>query len=185
MSILNPVVPTCPTGCTSTLPTVSFSDCAPELGFGEIQSIFIGGSTVDPFNNPATPWTSLAAWTTAIGTTLVELVVSADLPAAAADELVISKGRKVYTPASHTINFDIDDVTASNYEFGRMTSCNSKYRIWFATPEYMFGGNDGILVNINVRPVIERGIKSLNKLMGTITWEAQFSPERAPSVFAV
>jgi hypothetical protein len=52
------------------------------------------------------------------------------------------------------------------------------------TPSYMYGGNDGVLAVLNLRPVIERGVKSLNKLSGTITWEAQFSPEREVSVYA-
>ena len=66
----------------------------------------------------------------------------------------------------------------------RTTACNMQFRIWYMTPDYMFGGQDGILAIFTLRPVIERGVKSLNKLSGRITWEDQFSAERAVSVYA-
>ena len=181
------VIPTCPTGCSSILPIVSFDICDPKVGFGEIETIMMSSGDADPF----TDWTNLAEWTARVDNTDIvdtnkirKFDVVADLPAAAADEIIISKGRKVYSPATHTINVDIDDITAENYEFARTTSCNVQFRVWFFTKSYMFGGNDGILANVTLRPVIERGQKSINKLSGTITWEAQFSPERADSVYA-
>ena len=184
-SILN-VNPTCPEGCESTLPDTSFNLCSPEVSFGEITDIFIGNADADPF----TDWESLAQWTAALArdhaaaNAIRQFMVSADLPAAVADEVVISKGRKVYSPATHTINVDVDDLSIENYEFARTTSCNLQMRIWFMTPEHQYGGPEGILAMVNLRPVIERGIKSLNKLSGTITWDAKFSAERADSVYA-
>jgi hypothetical protein len=186
MSILAAVVPTCPADCGSVLPDTLFNACNPSVGFGEIQSIFIGIATADPFDD----WTDLAQWEAALAlattetNALRELVVSGDLPLPAADEIVISKGRKVYSPATRTINFDIDDISAENYEFARTTSCNIQFRIWFMTPSWMYGGNDGVLAMVHFEPVIERGIKSLNKFTGTVTWDAQFPPERAASVYA-
>lgn len=182
MSTINP---TCPTGCSSILPTVSFDLCNPNISFGEIERVFIAMADATPF----TDWTNLSEWTAALALTvepdaLREFYVVADLPAAAADEIIISLGRKIYSPATHTINVDIDDLSAENYEFARTTSCNLQFRVWFMTPSYMYGGNDGVLAVLNLRPVIERGVKSLNKLSGTITWEAQFSPEREVSVYA-
>lgn len=184
MSIVNP---SCPTGCSSILPVVNFDLCDPNVSFGEIETIYMGAGDAAAF----TDWTDLSEWTARIDNLdtvdpdkLREFHVMADLPAATADEIVISKGRKVYSPATHTINVDIDDLTQENYEFARTTSCNVQFRVWFFTKSYMYGGNDGILANVTLRPVIERGQKSINKLSGTITWEAQFSPERAESVFA-
>lgn len=184
---MSEIVPTCPTGCSSLLPIVSFDDCAPKISFGEIHTIYLASGEADPF----TDWTDLAEWTARISNTDVadenkirQLTVMADLPAATADEIIISKGRKIYSPATHVINVDIDDLSAENYEFARTTSCNVSMRMWFANDSYMYGGNDGQLVNVNLRPVIERGVKSINKLTGTISWENQFSPEREDSVFA-
>ena len=184
MSIINP---TCPTGCSDFLPVVDFDLCDPKVSFGEIEQIMVASGAAAPF----TDWEDLSEWTARISETDVadidtirQMYVIADLPAATADEIIISKGRKVYSPATHVINVDIDDLSDENYEFARATSCNTQMRVWFFTKSHMYGGNDGILANVNLRPVIERGQKSINKLSGMITWEAQFSPERADSVFA-
>lgn len=184
MSVNNP---TCPTGCSSILPIVNFDLCDPKVSFGEIEMVMMAAGDADSF----TDWTDLSEWTARIDGTDIsdpnkirQMYVIADLPAAAADEIVISKGRKVYSPATHTINVDIDDLSDENYEFARTTSCNVQFKVWFFTKSHQYGGNDGILANVNLRTVIERGQKSINKLMGTITWEDQFSPERADSVFA-
>jgi hypothetical protein len=181
------LTPTCPTGCSFTLPAVDFSICDPDIFFGEIEHIYIGAGDATPF----TDWTDLAEWVARVDDTTLNDVdllrdfhVLADLPAAAADEIVISLGRKIYSPATHTINVDIDEISDLNYEFGRMTSCNTQYRIWFATESHMYGGNDGILASVNLRPVIERGQKSINKLTGQVVWEQQFSPERTDNPYA-
>jgi len=185
MSSINPV---CPTGCSSILPDVSFDLCNPNVSWGEIQRIFVGMADANPFGAGA--WTDLSLWTAALALATSEtnairqLYVSADLPAATADETVISLGRKIYSPATHTINVDVDDLSQENYDFMRTLGCNLQFRVWFMTEDYMYGGQDGILAIFTMRPVIERGIKSLNKLSGTITWEDQFSPERAVSVYA-
>jgi len=183
MSIINP---TCPTGCSTVLPSVDFDLCDPAIYFGEITHLYIAAGDAAAFTDVE----DLAEWTARLSEDSVdpdairEFNVIADLPAATADEIVISLGRKVYSPATHIINVDIDEVSDLNYEFARMTSCNTQYRIWFGTPNHVYGGTDGILASLNLRPVIERGIKSVNKLMGTAQWDAKFSPERHDSPFA-
>lgn len=184
MSVINP---TCPDNCGALVPVVDFDICAPEIYFGEIQHIYVASGEADPFTDveDLSEWTArLADTATSAEESISDLHVVADLPAAAADEIIISLGRKINSPASHTINVDIDDVSAANYEFARTTSCNSLYRVWFATESHIYGGTDGILANVNLRPVIERGQKTINKLMGAVTWEAQFSPERHTNPFA-
>ena len=182
MSIVNPL---CPTGCNSILPQAASDLCDPKVLFGEIEKIYISSGDSAAFSD----WTDIDEWTARIDNSdtvdinkIREFHVVADLPQATADELTISLGRKVFTPATHTINFDIDDISAENYEFGRTTSCNVLFRVWFATKSKLFGGNDGILANVNIRPVIERGIKSINKLVGTVSWEYQFSPESTDNI---
>ena len=53
-----------------------------------------------------------------------------------------------------------------------------------STPEHIYGGTDGILAMVNLRPQIERGAQSVNKLVGTITWSAKFSAERNINPYA-
>jgi len=185
MSTINPI---CPQGCSSILPEISFDLCNPNVTFGEIQRIFIGMADATPFASGN--WTDPTLWEDALSrgaleqNALRQLYVSADLPFASADESVISLGRKIYSSASHVINVDIDDLSQENYDFARSLSCNLQFRVWFFTNDYMFGGQDGLLVMFNLRPIIERGIKSLNKLTGTITWEDKFSAERDISIYS-
>jgi len=166
---------------------VNFDLCDPQVSFGEIEIIMLAAGDAANF----TDWTDLAEWTARIDNADVadpdkirQMYVVADLPAATADEIIISKGRKVYSPATHVINVEIDDLSDENYEFARTSSCNVTFKVWFFTKSHMYGGNDGVLANVTLRPVIERGQKSINKISGTISWESQFSPERADSVFA-
>jgi len=183
MSIINP---TCPTGCSTVLPSVDFDICDPAIFFGEIEHLYIASGDATPFTDVE----DLAEWVARVSETSVDpdsirdFHVMADLPAAAADEIIISLGRKIYSPATHTINVDIDEVSQLNYEFARMTACNTQFRVWFATESHIYGGNDGILATVNLRPVIERGQKSVNKLMGTVVWDAQFSAERHDNPYA-
>ena len=154
MSVRNP---DCPTGCNSILPQASSDLCNPTIVFGEIEKIYIAAGDVDPF----TDWTDVTEWEARLSDIDVvdqnkirTLVVIGDHAAAQSDEITISLGRKVHTPATYTINFDIDDISDLNYEFSRTTSCNTQYRIWFANKQRMFGGNDGILASVSIRPVI-------------------------------
>ena len=86
MSTINP---SCPTGCASILPDVSFDLCNPNVTFGEIQRIFVGMADAAPFASGS--WEDLSLWTAALAlatnqpNAIRQLYVSADLPAASAD----------------------------------------------------------------------------------------------------
>ena len=183
MSLINP---TCPDGCSFILPSLGFDPCTPEVYFGEITHLYIAAGDAAPFTDVE----DLAEWTARLNDNSVDpdairtMFVSADLPAASAEEIVISLNRKVYSPADHVINVDVDDISQETYEFARSTSCNVAYRLWYATPSHIYGGQDGILAMINLRPQIERGYKSVNKLVGTVSWSSKFSAERNVSPFA-
>src|SRR5690606_24691815 len=114
-----------------------------------------------------TDFTDPGEWTEAIDNTsstigsVRELTVSADLPAAESDVVEISNRRKVHTPSTFTINVTIDDVSEANYELMLWTECNTRVKVWFATKDHLYGGNAGIEANIMLRPIIERGAKSM------------------------
>lgn len=178
MSVLDP---TCPTGCSDFLPVVDFDACAPKVSFGEIKRIYVASLDAEVFAD----WTSAGEWTTRIDNTDVadidkvrELTVSADMPAGAADTIEISDKRKVMTPSTFTINLDIDDNSDDNYEFMRWTECNQTVRMWYATEDFLYGGEGGVTATISLKEVIQRGTKSIIKLVGTATWENKYSPER-------
>lgn len=173
--------PTCPTGCDSFLIDVDFDYCDPSIEFGEIDHIYVMAQS----GSDLADWESLTVWNarkaldpTSDTDAIIDLTVMGDLPVAETDEIEISDGRKIQSPSTFTVNFDIDDVSEDNYDFMRWLECNTVFKIWFAANEVLFGGNDGIEVNLTAKYQIERGQKSIQKIVGTAKWEGKFSPER-------
>lgn len=176
MSIeINPI---CPTGCTDELPDFNFSECAPQVYFGEIEKIYLAPADETPF----TDWSDASEWITKIDNTsdgkIRELTVAADLPAAEYDVIDISARRKVMSTSTFTINLTIDDLSDENYEAMRWTECNPTVKMWFADKNHLYGGNVGLTANIMLKEVIERGSKAMKTIQGVITWESKHSPER-------
>jgi hypothetical protein len=176
----------CPTGCDSILPKVDFNYCDPDVKFGEIEKVYIAAKYADPF----TDWNNAAEWLLKIDNTLADLDkiraldVIADMAEPESEETVISLGRTVNSPKTFTLNVEIDDVSDDNYEFMRTTECNTKFKCWFATKEVMFGGNNGMECSVKLSYSIERGQKSLNKIVGTVKFDSKNSPERITNPLA-
>ena len=184
MSVNNP---TCPTDCTSFLADVDFDYCNPDVQFGEIDHLYIMSQAGDNLAD----WTSLSVWTARMAllpssdtNAIVDLSVIGDYPMAETEEITISLGRKIQTPATHTINFEIDDVSDDNYELMRWLECNFLIKFWFAANEVLFGGHTGIEATLKAKYQIERGQKSLQKIVGVVSWESKFSPERTTNPMA-
>jgi len=184
MSLNNP---TCPTGCDSFLVDVDFNYCDPDVQFGEIDHIYLkardGSDLLD--------WESLAIWNarfaldpTSDNDAVIDLTVMADSPPAETEEIEISDGRKIHSPSTFVINFDIDDVSDDNYELMRWLECNLVVDMWYSANEVIFGGNPGIEVTLTAKYQIERGQKSLQKIVGTAKWESKFSPPRTSNPMA-
>ena len=184
MSVNNP---TCPAACDSFLEEVDFDFCNPDLYFGEVDHLYVMAQAGANLAN----WELLAVWNarlaldaTADVDGILDLHVIGDYPPAEAEDIVISLNRTITTPATHIINFEIDDVSDDNYEFMRWLECNTLMKLWFSANELIFGGNTGIEVMIKAKYQIERGSKSLQKIIGTVTWESKFSPERTTNPMA-
>jgi hypothetical protein len=177
--------PTCSGSCDADLPPTNFSTCSPVVPFSEIQRIFMAKSSAEAF----TDWTQASEWTTRISQTSVSgddyirvLTVIADKPQAASVVREISNGRRIVVGKDHTINFTIDDVSDENYEFMRALECGGQFRIWYETAGgYMYGGNEGQLINIDAGDVLNRGREETETIAGTMTWRAKFHPERVAS----
>lgn len=175
----------CPTGCDNfQVPVVDYDDCNPEVSFGEIEKIYIASMEADDLTNvwDVSEWASrIDNEVTGDDDAIRELTVSADLPAGEFDIVEISNRRKVTSPNTFTLAVTIDDNSDLNYEFMRWTECNPKVKMWYATQDHLYGGNEGIRVDIMLKEVIERGNKALKTLQGTISWEDKFSPQRIPN----
>ena len=177
------LTPTCPTNCNSLLPSDHYDFCKPTLNFGEIEMIYLAPGNAECFTDWALPTEWLARISdTAVGINYIRrFAVIGDQPAASNEEIPISLGRKVFTPKTFTLNLDIDDTDDLNYAFFRTLECNEVVKLWYKAGNELFGGNCGLDVSINANYTIERGRKTLHKIIFTVTWEDDFSPERVTS----
>jgi len=184
MSITNQI--TCPSSCGSFLPVVTSDYCDPQIEFGEISKVFVMGYDGSDLAN----WELLSDWTSRLSQDDVAdidkirtLTVSGDQPLPEKETLEISDNRKVSTPSTFTLNIDIDDVTDEIYEFFRTMECNTRVKIWYTAGNFIFGGNEGIIADIDLSYMIERGQKVPQKITGTIKWDAAHSPARGANPF--
>jgi len=178
MSIYNP---TCPDSCSDSVPAVLFDYCAPDVNYGQIDKLYVAAYNAASFAD----WTSLSEWLSRIDNTSVdidairELSVMGSKPAPTRDAIEISGDRKIYSPATHTIDVKVDETNEENYEFLRTLECNSYYKIWYAAGKYLYGGYDGIIVDsFFLDDLIPENSKELNIFQGVAEWENQFHPER-------
>lgn len=178
-------VPTCSASCDAALPVVGFSDCAPNVVYSEIRRVFLAKATAAAFTNvsDASEWIDRLSQTNIVGDDYIRpLTVIGDKPAAASVIKDISNGRKSVVGKDHTLNFTIDDMSNENYEFMRALECGGQFKMWYETEGgYMYGGNEGILVNIDANVINNRGREEIETIAGVITWRAKFSPERVVS----
>lgn len=172
--------PICPEGCSSLMPDFNFSDCAPNIIFGEIEKIYVASLDADPFTDysDASEWVARIVNTNGTEESVREITVAADLPMPTYDEIEISNRRKVMSTKTFELAVTIDDNTEENYEAARWTQCNPTVRLWFADQTHLYGGNEGIRANVMLAEVIQRGSKAIKTIQGKFTWDAKFSPER-------
>jgi len=177
----------CPTDCSAALPAVSFDKCNPEINASEIIAVYISKGNSAPLTNFA----QAAEWTNRMGTPtdpddkIIELIVSAEKPAPEKQERDISNFRKVVINKTHTINVEIDETNQTNYDFVRNLECGGQYRVWYKTASgHMHGGNEGCgnaKANVFLDVVHARGESEITKIVGSITWKAKNTEERAVS----
>jgi len=170
----------CPTDCENYLAPVDFSLCDPDVDFGEIERIYVTARGAG-----LTDWTDAAEWAARLdndteddNTKIRTLFVRGDQPPAESNEVEISLCRIVYSEKDFTLNLDIDETSVINNDFMRYIECNDLYTIWYQAGKYLYGGTDGIDVNIGLNNNIPRGCNELNLITGTVKWQAKHSPEK-------
>lgn len=173
----------CEEGCETVLPEVSFDLCNPDVHFGQISDVFITN-----IGNPLTDETDPLEWAARLAldqsnpAKIIQLQGIGDKPAAEANVIEISKGRKVSGNKNHTVNFRIDEVSDKNYEMMRKFECNKSVLAWYKTYEgKLYGGRFGVHsagVSIAFNHVIPENAAELETLPGTLTWKSKFHPCR-------
>ena len=128
-------------------------------------------------------WTSASEWNTRLALTteahaVRQLTIVGDKPAAESSEKKISHDRTIAGRKSHTINIEIDETNTINYDAMRTMECGKQYLMWYADEKYMYGGNGGIKVSINLNHVIDKDSGNIQYLSGTAKWSDQQHPDR-------
>jgi len=179
-------IPSCPTDCTSVLPSNEYNYCTPAIATGEIERAYLASADAECF----TDWTSITEWTARISETSTDpdtirrFRVVGELPEGTGDEVLISLGQKYFTEKTFVVNIETEDVSDTNYTFMRWLECQQTIKLWFEAGGKLFGGNCGLDVNVKPNYKIEKGRKTLHKIMMVFTWDSKFSPERTDSPFA-
>ena len=194
MSEVKYTLETCPANCASAdFPAVNFSDCTDAFVSEESEITDIWLSPEDDANAgepkyKPTDWTSKSAWETATnqsGAGIKHLTVIGDKPLPETASRTVSKGRVIPGLGTHTVNFDIDDVTPENYTLMRRAQCGGRWVMWYATKRFIYGGAKGFSANVvNAGEVLQRG-DNYTVLSFIMNWKAQQSPPRAANPYYV
>lgn len=185
--------PICATDCSTTLPVVSFDNCNPSINESEINKIFLALPTASPFTllTDATEWANRLSQTAIVPagglaeeppiapTDLIrELTVIADKPAPSSIVRDISNGRKKVTGKNHVINATVDETNDQNHEFLRGLECGGSFKLWYLTKGgKLFGGVEGITVDIDGNMILNRGDGEIETQSLVITWKSKFTEE--------
>lgn len=178
----------CPENCDElNLPSVNFDDCSPENNESEIEWLAIAKSDAADFEDieDATEWTARIAQTAADpapdpDNTIRMIRVIGDKPAPEIQTRLVSGGRNLQTGKTHTLNVEVDETNAVNYEFARTTACNATYKLWYITRAgLVYGGICGLKAQLVLNLIQNRGDGEIEKYIGTVTWKDKIDPPRA------
>jgi hypothetical protein len=189
MSIIS--LPDCPTDCTGILESVSFSECAPEVHFGEIAKLYLWvDSATPPFASQA-DYDSAAHWATHLNPDGVavddirEFIVIGEQPEPEQTETPISGDRTVTGYKKFTLNLEIDETNETNYNFLLASECNGQYKANYETADgILYGGYLGLDVSIKMNQVIPKERSGVVKIMTKVTWSSKNHPFRQISPVA-
>ena len=180
MSVL--VYPDCPTDCASSLPIVSFNDCAPELKYAEIEQIFIARADADEFSDI----NDLNEWNTRLGSDnsdkdhINALTVKAEFPEPEVNEIEGTADRRYIGIRRYSINGIIDENNDANYLAMLEMQCNIKFRMWFKFADgSLYGGNEGLLATFAINEVASDNRQELRVFNFSAKWTAKRAPLRS------
>lgn len=185
--------PTCPEDCGDfVMPDVVSEDCIDTIvsELSEIKELFI--ATVDPADKTKplggpTDWTLKSAWESVIANTgaakVRRLFGIGDVAEPEKTTRTFHDNKTKVTSRKYTLTFDILSLHQTNYDAMRTLQCGGTLRIWFMDRgNFLYGGQDGIPVNINdAESIFERGADSYKKIVLKLDYTALCSPERTPS----
>lgn len=168
------------------IPSVEFNDCNPEINESEIEWIAETNADADDFTDieDVDEWTARINQTAPVSgpdNTIRMIRVTGDKPAPEDTEITISGRRTISSSTTHTVNLDIDETNATNYEWNRKTQCIKKVKAWYITVGgKVYGGTCGLKdAQIRTRLIQNRGEGEIERYTGTLTWKDKLDPPRA------
>ncbi len=172
-------LPTCPTDCTGQIPSVLFSDCAPEFHSGQIRYLYFAradaADLTDVTNLPE--WLSRLSLDGTDADVIRRCTVIGEKPVPEKSELKVSDGRFYYMNKTHSVNFEIDETNETNYGLLLWLECNIRLKFWYETfGGKLYGGNTGELVSVTLDDQIPREATDIEKYIGTAKWEKKTHP---------
>jgi len=174
-----------PVGCGAiTLPAVTNPQCPADYAAyeGEITDILM--STVAKVDGvwtasfPPDNYLYDGDWDAAVTAGAKRLVVIGDKPLSETKVLSLGKRWRKIKDRVHTLNLDITDMSALNYEFVRTLQRDKKVAInWKSIDGWNAGGDDMVIVDVDTAGIIwPRGEGGLMAGQLVLTWSNKYDP---------
>lgn len=194
--------PTCAATCSAeTLLAVGETDCPSDLSLelSEINELFLDtkSATAGQPTNPIAP--DPAAYT-AWGDNEAELLTwyglkdnsvadkvrfyygRGEKPEPNETTLTLRKNKTVSIGTRHSLVYTVDIIDQTTYQALRqLQSCKGQFHAWFSTDSYVYGGDNGIIVDVEKVVFPKTGGRGENaKCIITLSWSAKADPIRDP-----
>ena len=191
--------PTCATECSDNLlNAVGDTDCPNEasLELSEINELFLDEKSA-VFGIPKNPVATYTAWGDN-ATDLVDWYGDVDNTVASKLRLYYGVGEKPEPNEStitlhkgktaqagkprHTLSFTINLIDQTTYQaLLKLQACKGQYHAWFGTDSYIYGGDNGIIVDVEKVTFPKTGGRGDNaKSVIVLSWSASADPIRDP-----
>ena len=190
--------PTCAASCSAeTLASVGDTDCisGDSLELSEINELFLDTKSAifgTPTNPVAsyTPWTDnesdLLTWFAAKHNTTASKVRyfygRGEKPEPTETTITLRKNKVYSLGTRHTLVYTVDVIDQTTYQaLLKLQACKGQFHAWFSTDTFFYGGDNGIIVDIEKVVFPKTGGRGENaKCIITLSWSAKSDPVRDP-----
>jgi len=193
--------PSCAASCSAeTLNAVGSTDCAnlSNLELAEINEIYLSEPSATPLQatNRITTYTAWGSNAAAISTWkglenndaaggLRVIYGRGEKPEPEETTLTLRKGKQVTLGTRHRLVYTIDVIDNKTYQFlMKLQACKGTYHVWYCTDTYLYGGQDGIVADIEKVTLDYSGGRGENvKARITLSWSAKADAVRDPKTW--
>lgn len=188
--------PTCAASCSAeTLAAVGDTDCISDLSLelSEINELFLDtkSATFGTPTNPVgtyTPWTdnetALLTWFAARSNSTAAKVRlfygRGEKPEPTETTVTLRKNKTHSLGTRHTLVYTIDVIDQTTYQaLLKLQACKGQFHAWFSTDTFFYGGDNGIIVDIEKVVFPKTGGRGENaKCIITLSWSGKSDPVR-------